>query len=262
MVGAYLVGDPSAADAVVVAADAPGWRAPGVRRFARLLHRASGALVVVPDLARGDTWYGDPDPAKRTKEKTFLEWRRGHPAERVAADAAAVGVALRERGATRVAAVGVGSGAGAVAALLGKRAGKDAGSGDGAAREKKKNEDDADGAPTDATMDAGAVACAVHLDAASAGRAAASGVPVLFVWGGGDGAAAAKEATDAAAEETAGASAPAGGDATAKNLWRSVSFGDADEHFCFFGADAGAADDADARVVDAANEIVRWMFRE
>jgi hypothetical protein len=132
-----LVGDPSAADAVVVAADAPGWRAPGVRRFARLLHRQSGALVVVPDLARGDTWYGDPDPAKRTKEKTFLEWRRGHPAERVAADAAAVGVALRERGATRVAAVGVGSGAGAVAALLGKRAGKDAGSGDGAAREKK-----------------------------------------------------------------------------------------------------------------------------
>ena len=81
---------------------------------------------------------------------------------------------------------------------------------------------------------------------------------MLFVWGGGDGAAAAKEATDAAAEETAGAA----GDATAKNLWRSVSFGDADEHFCFFGADAGAADDADARVVDAANEIVRWMFRE
>ena len=260
--GAYLVGDPSAADAVVVAADAPGWRAPGVRRFARLLHRASGALVVVPDLARGDTWYGDPDPAKRAREKTFAEWRRGHPAERVAADAAAVGVALRERGATRVAAVGVGSGAGAVAALLGKRAGKDAGSGDAAAREKKKNEEDADDAPTEATMDAGAVACAVHLDAASAGRAAASGVPVLFVWGGGDGAAAAKEATDAAAEATAGASAPANGDATAKKRWRSVSFGDAGEHFCFFGADAGAADDADARVVDAANEIARWMFRE
>ena len=112
MVGAYLVGDPSAADAVLVAADAPGWRAPGVRRFARLLHRASGALVVVPDLARGDTWYGDPDPAKRTREKTFAEWRGGHPAERIAADAAAVGVALRERGATRVAAVGVGMGAG------------------------------------------------------------------------------------------------------------------------------------------------------
>ena len=90
MVGAYLVGDPSAADAVLVAADAPGWRAPGIRRFARLLHRVSGALVVVPDLARGDTWYGDPDPAKRTREKTFAEWRGGHPAERIAADAAAI----------------------------------------------------------------------------------------------------------------------------------------------------------------------------
>ena len=242
MVGAYLVGDPSAADAVLVAADAPGWRAPGVRRFARLLHRASGALVVVPDLARGDTWYGDPDPAKRTREKTFAEWRGGHPAERIAADAAAVGVALRERGATRVAAVGVGMGAGAVAALLGKRT-NDRGSGDGPGSRTSSGE------PTKETMDAGAVACAVDLDAASAGRAAASGVPVLFVWGGGDSAAAARKA----AEETAGVAAP--------SRWRSVAFGDAGEHFAFFGADAATAAD-DSRAVDAANDIVDWMFRE
>ena len=242
MVGAYLVGDASAADAAVVAADAPGWRAPGVRRFARLLHRASGALVVVPDLARGDTWYGDPDPAKRTREKTFAEWRGGHPAERIAADAAAVGVALRERGATRVAAVGVGMGAGAVAALLGKRT-NDRGSGDGPGSRTSSGE------PTKETMDAGAVACAVDLDAASAGRAAASGVPVLFVWGGGDSAAAARKA----AEETAGVAAP--------GRWRSVAFGDAGEHFAFFGADAATAAD-DSRAVDAANDIVDWMFRE
>ena len=249
MVGAYLVGDPSAADAVLVAADAPGWRAPGVRRFARLLHRASGALVVVPDLARGDTWYGDPDPAKRAREKAFAEWRRGSaPAERVAADAAAVGAALRERGAKRVAAVGVGTGAGAVAALLGKRASDESagwggGSGGGGG-------DDA--SATKETMDAGAVACAVDLDAASAGRAAASGVPVLFVWGGGDGATAARKAAEETAEETA-----------APGRWRSVAFGDAGEHFAFFiESAASSADDADARVVDAANEIVQWMFRE
>ena len=75
-------------------------------------------------------------------------------------------------------------------------------------------------------MDAGAVACAVDLDAASAGRAAASGVPVLFVWGGGDGATAARNA----AEETAGAAGAHG------SRWRSVAhFGDADEHFAFLG---------------------------
>ena len=250
MVGAFLVGDPSAADAVVVAADAPGWRAPGVRRFARLLHRVSGALVVVPDLARGDTWYGDPDPTKRTREKTFAEWRQGHPAERAAADAAAVGVALRERGATRVAAVGVGTGAGAVAALLAKQTnlarGGSEGSGDGT-RETR------DSSSAKETMDAGAVACAVDLDAATAGRAAAAGVPLLFVWGGGDGAAAAREATAAAAEAAAGAAAP--------GRWRSVAFGDAGEHFAFFGADAATAAD-DSRAVDAANDIVDWMFRE
>jgi len=249
VVGAYLVGDPSAADAVLVAADAPGWRAPGVRRFARLLHRASGALVVVPDLARGDTWYGDPDPAKRAREKAFAEWRRGSaPAERVAADAAAVGAALRERGAKRVAAVGVGTGAGAVAALLGKRA-SDESAGWGGGSGGGGGGDDA--SATKETMDAGAVACAVDLDAASAGRAAASGVPVLFVWGGGDSAAAARKA----AEETAGVAAP--------GRWRSVAFGDAGEHFAFFSESAASsADDADARVVDAANEIVQWMFRE
>jgi len=243
VVGAYLVGDPSAADAVLVAADAPGWRAPGVRRFARLLHRASGALVVVPDLARGDTWYGDPDPAKRAREEAFAEWRRGSaPPERVAADAAAVGAALRERGAKRVAAVGVGTGAGAVAALLGKRASDESAGGGGGS---------GGASATKETMDAGAVACAVDLDAASAGRAAASGVPVLFVWGGGDGATAARKA----AEETAGVAAP--------GRWRSVAFGDAGEHFAFFSESAASsADDADARVVDAADEIARWMFRE
>ena len=103
-------------------------------------------------------------------------------------------------------------------------------------------------------MDAGAVACAVDLDAASAGRAAASGVPVLFVWGGGDGATAARKA----AEESAGAAGAHG------SRWRSVAFGDADEHFAFFRESEvkNDADDADARVVDAANEIVQWMFRE
>ena len=256
MVGAYLVGDPSAADAVLVAADAPGWRAPGVRRFARLLHRASGALVVVPDLARGDTWYGDPDPAKRAREKAFAEWRRGSaPAERVAADAAAVGAALRERGAKRVAAVGVGTGAGAVAALLGKRASDESAGGGGSSGGGGGGGGGGDDASaTKETMDAGAVACAVDLDAASAGRAAASGVPVLFVWGGGDGATAARKA----AEESAGAAGAHGA------RWRSVAFGDADEHFAFFRESEvkNDADDADARVVDAANEIVQWMFRE
>ena len=257
MVGAYLVGDPSAADAVLVAADAPGWRAPGVRRFARLLHRASGALVVVPDLARGDTWYGDPDPAKRAGEGVRGVAPGLSPPERVAADAAAVGAALRERGAKRVAAVGVGTGAGAVAALLGKRAsdesagGGGGGSGGGGGGGGGGGDD---ASATKETMDAGAVACAVDLDAASAGRAAASGVPVLFVWGGGDGATAARNA----AEETAGAAGAHG------SRWRSVAFGDADEHFAFFRESEvkNDADDADARVVDAANEIVQWMFRE
>ena len=101
-----------------------------------------------------------------------------------------------------------------------------------------------------------AVSAAPHEEHGHArrGRAAASGVPVLFVWGGGDGATAARKA----AEESAGAAGAHG------SRWRSVAFGDADEHFAFFRESEvkNDADDADARVVDAANEIVQWMFRE
>jgi hypothetical protein len=246
VVGAYLVGDQSAPDAVVVAADAPGWRAPGVRRFARLLHSESNALVVVPDLARGDTWYGDPDPVKRAGDKNFEEWQRGHPAERLAADAAAVGVALRERGATRVAVVGVGTGAGAVAALLGKKA----------SGEEKKSEDEE--TKTRETMDAGAVACAVGLDAASASRAADSGVPTLFVWGGGASAAQQMEKTNAAAEGNAGESAP--------RRWRCTSYPDADEHFAFFsrlsrdGEEASGGENPTRHEIEATKSIAEWIF--
>ena len=235
MVGAYLVGDPSAADRCW--SPRTGWRAPGVRRFARLLPRFRRAGRS-PTRARGHVC-GDPDPP--AGEEGVRGGRRGSaPAERVAADAAGWR-GLRERGAKRVAAVGVGTGPALSRRCSGRattaRGGWRFGGGGGGASATKE------------TMD-GRVACAVDLDAASAGRAAASGVRALRVSGDDDGG-------EKAAEESAAAGAHG-------SRWRSVAFGDADEHFAFFRESEvkNDADDADARVVDAANEIVQWMFRE
>lgn len=226
------MGDARAATAVVIAADAPGWRAPGVRRFARLLHKNSNALVVVPDLARGDTWYGDPDPAKRAGDKKFAEWQKGHPATRVAADAAAVGVALRERGATRVGVVGVGTGANAVAALLGETD----------KNEKKKSDD------TRETADVGVILCPIGLDVNVASDAASSVTPTMFVWGGGEGTQNQEAFTTRCATTS-----------KTENKWKSKTFPSAPEFFAF----AGESDDAvgDDELANA-KVIAEWLNTE
>ena len=96
------------------------------RAVARRL-AADGTLVVTPDLWRGDMWYGDPSPAARAKTDDFREWARGHRPAKIAADLRAVVAALRERGAERVAVVGLGLGANAVAnlAAAGNKAGEE-----------------------------------------------------------------------------------------------------------------------------------------
>lgn len=225
MVGAYLVGDASASTAVVLCADAPGWRAPGVRQFAELLNKESGALVVVPDLARGDTWYGDADPAARARDANFADWQKGHPPSRVARDIAAIGAALRERGAKRVCVVGVGTGAVPVAELLGRT-------------EKEKSEEP--------SMDAGVLACAIGLGASAASDAAASGIPTLFVWGGGDTAAARAQAvvTEVETRKT-------------QNKWKSVVAAGASEFFVFANEKAEGGD-GDRRA-ETAKAVSAWF---
>mmetsp|Transcript_37958 Transcript_37958/g.94051 ORF Transcript_37958/g.94051 Transcript_37958/m.94051 type:complete len:288 (+) Transcript_37958:1366-2229(+) len=203
VVGAYLVGDPMAEEAVCIAADAAGWRAPGVRRFARKLATRGGALVVIPDLHRGDTWYGDPAPVARAGAD-FDSWAAAHPAERVASDIAFVIAALRERGAKRVSVVGMGWGARAVISLLlsSLEASGAAACGGGVDEERGDNASSAN------TVDAAAVVCALGVDASAVAAAAkavarAKKAPLVFVWGGGDAAAAATACEVVATKEGA-----------------------------------------------------------
>ena len=222
VVGAYLVGDAEAEDVVCVAADAPGWRAPGVRRFARRL-AARGALVVTPDLWRGDTWYGDPAPVDRAKNKAFKGWASGHPTEKVASDLMAVMEALLERGAKRVSVVGMGLGAGAVVHLL--------------SRENPP-----------AVAHAGAVVCPIGVDAAAAAQAAAGMVPTVFVWGGGD---AAAEAAAEAEKAMEGAAGEAG-----QGKWAAKVFADQDAHFAFAAREREDEECADEAA--AADLVLEW----
>ena len=218
VVGAYLVGDAKAPTAVVLAADAAGWRAPGVRRFARKLAR-DGVLVATPDLWRGDTWHGDPSPSKRGGA-AFDQWAKEHPAELAAKDMASVVTALRERGATRVACVGVGWGAGAAAAAL------------------------LSGQPgVDGAIDAGAIACPLGVSVKTLARAMGGTAPCVLVWGGGDaiGAAARRAAEEEAGVEAAG-------------KWGFKAFEDAGGDFVFAeraeGEACAAEDDAAALVME------------
>jgi dienelactone hydrolase len=228
VVGAYLVGDAAAEEVVCVAADAAGWRAPGVRRFARRL-AARGALVVTPDLWRGDTWYGDPSPSARESNPDFDAWAAGHPVEKIASDMAAVMTALRECGAKRVSVVGMGLGAGAVVSLLAKDA------------------------AADEACTAGAVVCPLGVAAAAAASAAAASAPVVFVWGGGDAVAAAAAEAEAAMEAAAGEAAA--------GKWASRVFASQDAHFAFWpdgeGED-GCADEEEA----AAALVLEWTSVE
>lgn len=248
--GAYLVGAADARRAIVVAADAPGWRANGARRFARRL-AADGALVVTPDLWRGDTWYGDPSPAARAKTDDFREWARGHRPAKIAADLRAVVAALRERGAERVAVVGLGLGANAVANLA--AAGNEAGEErvEASAETARETTTPASSAAADRRGDAHsacALVCAMDLDAVAAGETAAAKPPALFVWGGGEEQDAARAAIDFIAEERAG-------DAE-EGKWASEAFADAAADFAF----AEEGDEAAERA--AAELVLRWMFRE
>ena len=160
VVGAYLTGVADSEEVFCVAADAPGWRAPGVRRFARSL-AVGGSLVVVPDLWRGDTWYGEPSPTLRVKDPNYSMWLAGHPIEKASDDMAAVVTALKERGAKRISVVGMGLGAKAVVSLLAK-----------------------DSEEIEACV-AGALVCPLGVNTSDAAEAARARVPVLFVWGGG-----------------------------------------------------------------------------
>lgn len=224
------MGESSAEDVVCVAADAPGWRAPGVRRFARRL-AAKGALVVTPDLWRGDTWYGEPSPAARAESEDFREWAKGHPMEKVSSDMAAVMTALRERGAKRVAVVGMGLGAGAVVSLLAKT---------------KKREGEGDEAGVH--VHAGAVVCPVGVVPFLLGEVAKSSAPVVFVWGGrSDAARAAAAEAEAAMEKSAGKAAP--------GKWASRVFADQGADFAFAPRDGGE-DCADE--VAAAELVLQW----
>ena len=252
--GAYLVGAADARRAIVVAADAPGWRAKGARRFARRL-AADGTLVVTPDLWRGDTWYGDPSPAARAKTDDFREWARGHRPANAAADLRAVVAALRERGAERVAVVGLGLGANAVANLA--AAGNEAGEEKVEASAETTREtttpeaSPASSASADRRGDAHsacALVCAMDLDAVAAGETAAAKPPALFVWGGGEEQDAARVAIEFIAEERAG-------DAE-EGKWASEAFADAAADFAF----AEEGDEAAERA--AAELVLRWMFRE
>ena len=211
----------------MVAADAPGWRAPGARRFARRL-AADGALVVVPDLHRGDTWYGEPSPDARAKNPDFAGWAEGHAPSRVASDVAAVIAALRERGAKRVAVVGLGMGARGVTTLL------------------------ADDTDENARADAGAVVCPVGVEPEAAGRAAAAEAPVVFVWGGGDDAAAAAENTEKAAEAAAGTGAA--------GKWASRAFVARQADFAF-APRAGEGETCDDEA-EAASLVLEWTAGE
>ena len=221
-----------AEQAIVVAADAPGWRAPGARRFARRL-AANGALVVTPDLHRGDTWYGEPSPDARAKNPDFAGWAEGHPPSRVASDVAAVITALRERGAKRVAAVGLGMGARGVTTLLAADA-------------------DAD-ADANARADAGAVVCPIGVEPEAAGRAAAAEAPVVFVWGGGDDAAAAAEKTEKAAEAAAGTAAA--------GKWASRAFVERQADFAF-APRVGEGETCEEDEAEAASLVLEWTAGE
>ena len=225
MVGAYLVGDASAEEVVCVAADAPGWRAPDVRRFARRL-AVGGALVVMPDLWRGDTWYGEPSPTARVKNAGYSEWAVGHPTEKVSSDLAAVMTALRERGAKRISVVGMGLGAGAVVNLLVSQG---------------TTEEEEACPPASA-----ALVCPLGVDASAAAEAARSSVPVLFVWGGGDAAAAAAAKAELAMERSVGESNP--------STWASRVFTSQDDYFALLPHRGGSRDGAGVVVGDKEKE--------
>lgn len=83
--GAYLTeevqeGSPRPARAVVLLPDATGFRGP-IRRFADRLAIFCFALVLVPDLYRGDTWSSQPIPSD-----DYATWLSGLPPQRVEGD--------------------------------------------------------------------------------------------------------------------------------------------------------------------------------
>ena len=199
------------------------------QRGMRILCEANGFSAEATALLEGML---APDPAKRAGDKKFAEWQKGHPATRVAADAAAVGVALRERGATRVGVVGVGTGANAVAALLGETD----------KNEKKKSDD------TRETADVGVILCPIGLDVNVASDAASSVTPTMFVWGGGEGTQNQEAFTTRCATTS-----------KTENKWKSKTFPSAPEFFAF----AGESDDAvgDDELANA-KVIAEWLNTE
>ena len=179
-VRAYLVGDPSAADACwsprTRRPAAP--RRPPVRAAPAPRFRCAGRG---PRPRARDTWYGDPDPPRAREgargeapgsappsasRRTPPRWARRARARRGASRPSASARAPARRGAAREAGERQPGGGAEVPAAAAAAAAAAA----------------TTLAATKETMDAGAVARAADPDAASAGRAAASGVPVLFVW--------------------------------------------------------------------------------
>eukprot|EP00968_Pinguiococcus_pyrenoidosus_P002621 scaffold146_cov265-Pinguiococcus_pyrenoidosus.AAC.18 len=67
---------------LVMLADVYGWRSAAMRSAADRLARECGAITLVPDLFRGESWPGGQPPGGDVYEA----WRRGHPGDRVAAD--------------------------------------------------------------------------------------------------------------------------------------------------------------------------------
>ena len=146
---------------------------------------------------------------------------------------AAVITALRERGAKRVAAVGLGMGARGVTTLLAADA-------------------DAD-ADANARADAGAVVCPIGVEPEAAGRAAAAEAPVVFVWGGGDDAAAAAEKTEKAAEAAAGTAAA--------GKWASRAFVERQADFAF-APRVGEGETCEEDEAEAASLVLEWTAGE